>query len=450
MKYYELLKCAQFLQDFKHINSILRVEDNTIKIDFQGLAIYANLKRGESSLFMCSHFVTAKQYRAPFDTILAKRFTNTAVESLSIGPNDRVLIIKVCQKNSYKTTTSTLLLEFTGKNTNAIILNEKETVAEALRHVDESVSYRAVKVGEKLADLPPFKIKEQPTDICDTEAFLYDAYKKRIDKELDSFKTAKSSILRKKIEKLQNLFDGLGSEDELQKRADEENQKADLLMMHRYSLRDYEGECELKDIDGRSHKITITTGVQERIDELFGISKKLKQKAKSLHKERKNLAEKLEFTKHLLSAFMETKSKEEAAILLPKKSAADKKNDSGADFSVFFVEGYKVMVGKNEHGNEQLLKSAKKNDIWLHMKDIPSSHVILKTDKTAVSTNVLEFCAKLCVNFSVFGTGVYEVDYTQRRNVKVISGAHVAYTNYKTISILKSQDSSLGKTQAQV
>ncbi|MDR0762836.1 MAG: NFACT RNA binding domain-containing protein [Campylobacteraceae bacterium] len=450
MKYYELLKCAEFLQNFKHINSIIRVEDSTLKIDFQGLAIYASLKKRESSLFMCHRFISAKRYRAPFDTILAKRFTNAAVESLSVSPNDRVLTIKVRQKNSYKMTASTLLLEFTGKNTNAIILNESETVAEALRHIDESVSYRAVKVGEKLAPLPPFNIKEQPTDIYDIKVFLYDSYEKRLDRELESFKAVKSTILQKKIEKFQSLLDGLGSEDELLKKVMQESKKANLLMMHRHSLRDYAGECELKDTDGKSYKITISDKVQEKIDELFNISKKLKQKAKSLHKERENLTEKLEFTKHLLNALIETKSKEEAAILMPKRSAANKKEGNEEGFSVFFAEGYKVMAGKNERGNEQLLKSAKKNDIWFHIKDIPSSHVILKTDKTAVLPNVLEFCAKLCVNFSVFGAGVYEVDYTQRRNVKIISGANVTYTNFKTISILKSYDNLLGKTQAQV
>jgi predicted ribosome quality control (RQC) complex YloA/Tae2 family protein len=345
-------------------------------------------------------------------------------------------------------TDSTLLLEFTGKNTNAIILNENETVAEALRHIDESVSYRVVKVGEKLAPLPSFRIKEQQTDIDNVEAFLYASYEKKLEKELDSFKAAKSAVLQKKIERLQNLLESLGSEEELQKRAMEESKKADLLMMYRYSLKDYAKECELKDIDGKSYKIIIPSTVQERIDELFGIAKKLKQKAKSLHKERENLTEKLEFINHLLNALMETKSKEEAAILLPKRSAANKKEENEEGFSLFFAEGYKVMAGKNERGNERLLKSAKKNDIWFHIKGIPSSHVILKTDKTVVSPNVIEFCAKLCVNFSVFSAGVYEVDYTQRRNVKVISGAHVTYTDFKTISIVKSQNNFLGKTQA--
>jgi predicted ribosome quality control (RQC) complex YloA/Tae2 family protein len=428
----------------------LRVEENILKIDFQTFALYANMKKGASSLFTCPYFYASKRYYAPFDTILAKRFANAAVNSIEISPNDRVLIIKVLQKNSYKMTASTLLLEFTGKHTNAIILDENETVAEALRHIDESVSYRTVKTGEKLLPLPPFTIKEQPLKIENAETFLRASYEKMQTKELEDFKLAKSAYLNKKIEKLQKMLDGLGSEDELQKTAQQTSKKAQLLMMYRHDLKDYMKECKLKDIDGQSYKIEFEGKVQETIDSLFTKAKRLKQRAKSLYKERENLTEKIEFVKHLADALMETKSKEEAMILLPKRTAANRIEESKDGFGVFFAEGYKVMVGKNERGNIELLKSAKKNDIWFHVKDIPSSHVILKTDKAAVLPNVIEFCARLCVNFSVFGAGTYEVDYTQRRNVKVISGAHVTYNNFKTVSIFRFHDNFLGKTQAQV
>ena len=39
------------------------------------------------------------------------------------------------------------------------------------------------------------------------------------------------------------------------------------------------------------------------------------------------------------------------------------------------------MVGKNERGNEELLKNAKKSDLWFHLKDLPSAHVLVRTDK---------------------------------------------------------------------
>ncbi|MDR2789767.1 MAG: NFACT RNA binding domain-containing protein [Campylobacteraceae bacterium] len=438
MKYYELLACCEFLQSFKHINSILRVEDNTLKINFQNFTLYANMKRGASALFTCSRFYAARRYCAPFDTALAKRFTNAAIERMNVSLNDRVLNIKVLQKNSYKTTVSTLRLEFTGRNTNAIILDENEIVAEALRHIDESVSCRAVKIGEKLAVLPHFTIHESAVKIDDAEVFLHECYSAMQKKELESFKAVKTALLSKKIDKLQKMLDDLGSENELQKEAFLESKKAELLLMHRHVLKDYEKECELADIDGQSYKIALDGRVQESIDKLFDKAKKLKQKAKSLHKERQNLTEKIEFAKLLLGALSEAENKEEAEILLPKRKAADKKEEAKSAFCAFFIEGCKALVGKNEKGNAEILKTAKKNDIWFHVKDIASAHVILKTDKSGVPANALEFCAKLCVNFSTLGAGVYEVDFTPRRNVKIISGAHVTYTDFKTVCISKS------------
>jgi len=38
----------------------------------------------------------------------------------------------------------------------------------------------------------------------------------------------------------------------------------------------------------------------------------------------------------------------------------------------------------------------------------------------------------LCAKFSVDYAGVYEVDFTQRRNVKIQSGANVLYNPYTT------------------
>lgn len=95
------------------------------------------------------------------------------------------------------------------------------------------------------------------------------------------------------------------------------------------------------------------------------------------------------------------------------------------------------MVGKNEKGNALLLKEAKKNDVWLHVKELPSCHVIIRTDKQSVPPLVLSFAAKLCVEFSQTQKGTYLVDYTARQNVKVIQGASVQYVEYQTLSVTK-------------
>jgi len=112
------------------------------------------------------------------------------------------------------------------------------------------------------------------------------------------------------------------------------------------------------------------------------------------------------------------------------------------EFLTFTIDGYTVLVGKNNLQNDQLtLKIARKTDYWFHTKDIHGSHVILKVDngKSEPSPDTCVKCAKLAAKYSKarYSSSV-PVDYTQVKYVKKPSGAKpgmVIYTNYKTIHV---------------
>ena len=95
------------------------------------------------------------------------------------------------------------------------------------------------------------------------------------------------------------------------------------------------------------------------------------------------------------------------------------------------------MVGRNSNENQKLLSLAKSNDIWMHTRDIPGSHVIIRTDKQNLPDSVIEAAAKLCVDFSVKSPGDYLVDYTKRKFVKIQEGSNVEYDKYQTIAVRK-------------
>ena len=128
---------------------------------------------------------------------------------------------------------------------------------------------------------------------------------------------------------------------------------------------------------------------------------------------------------------------EEIARLFPPKQQSKSKEKQDDSIETFWIEGYKVQLGKNERGNVALLKKARARDIWLHLRDRPSTHVIITTDKQKVPETVLRAAAKLCADFSVMSPGVYEVDYTPRREVKIQDGANVLYNKYETIAVAK-------------
>lgn len=86
---------------------------------------------------------------------------------------------------------------------------------------------------------------------------------------------------------------------------------------------------------------------------------------------------------------------------------------------------FDIYVGKNNKQNDYLtLKFASKEDIWLHTKDIPGSHVIIKTGGKEVPESTLLEAATLAAYYSKgkMSSNV-PVDYTEKKYVRKPSGA---------------------------
>ena len=122
------------------------------------------------------------------------------------------------------------------------------------------------------------------------------------------------------------------------------------------------------------------------------------------------------------------------------KNKNNKKSDSKSTPREFTVDGYTVLVGKNNKQNDYLTtKIADKDDIWFHTKDIHGSHVILRHPKQNIPIDTLEKCAKLAAYYSKakLSTNV-PVDYCPVKFVKKPNGSKpgmVIYTNNKTLYV---------------
>jgi len=126
---------------------------------------------------------------------------------------------------------------------------------------------------------------------------------------------------------------------------------------------------------------------------------------------------------------------DEIEFLYPKKQKNQTKTKKAEPYETFFFNGYKIMLGSDERSNIYLLKNSKASDFWFHLKDKNSSHVIVQNSKKTLHIDVIYKAAEICAKFSVDFGGNYLVDFTQRRNVKVQSGANVLYNPYDTISV---------------
>ncbi|MDR2279102.1 MAG: NFACT family protein [Vagococcus sp.] len=118
-----------------------------------------------------------------------------------------------------------------------------------------------------------------------------------------------------------------------------------------------------------------------------------------------------------------------------KKKAKQKKSEPETFTS---STGIKILVGKNNLQNDQLtLKTASKTDIWLHAKDIPGSHVIIKS-KEPDEITLIE-AAHLAAFYSKYRlSSQVPVDYVQVKHVKKPNGAkpgYVIYENQQTLFV---------------
>ena len=429
------------MQPFRNIVAIHRVADTLIKIVFdREETLYFDMHRGNSAVYMTHEPLSrSKVYQAPFDVMLAKHLNRARITGISLLNDDKIVRIETIQSGAYKESVAVLQLEFTGKTTNAIILDENDVVLEALRHVDAMSSYRVVKVGYELLPPPPppFTAKEYPLE--DVRAFLHGVYEARLEERLTALKQQKIALLRKKRDKLLRRLETMEDEATLMRETETLQHEGNLILANMYLVKPYMEQVTLYDFDGTERTIALPAGLPSAsaiADHFFARAKKAKQRAANLHIEQQSLEEKAAHLERFIGIVEAAKDLAAIRMLFPAQEKASRQKESDA-VETFRIEGYKVMLGKNEKGNIELLENARARDIWLHLKERPSAHVIIVTDKQNLPESVLNAAAKLCVDFSVFEKGRYLVDYTPRREVKIQEGANVLYNNYKTLQILK-------------
>jgi predicted ribosome quality control (RQC) complex YloA/Tae2 family protein len=81
---------------------------------------------------------------------------------------------------------------------------------------------------------------------------------------------------------------------------------------------------------------------------------------------------------------------------------------------------YNIIIGKNKFKNWEIIDSSKKTDIWFHVENESSSHVILQTDShlSQIPRQVIKRCACLCkCNSKSKGVQKCPIIYTTLNNI---------------------------------
>lgn len=129
------------------------------------------------------------------------------------------------------------------------------------------------------------------------------------------------------------------------------------------------------------------------------------------------------------------------AGVMPVKAAAAKATEKpSAPHKFISSDGYMFFAGKNNRQNDTLtMKTASPDDLWLHTKGIPGSHVVIIRPGESVPDNTLFEAATVAATLSkAKGTAKIAVDYTRVKNVRKPGGAKpgmVVYDKYNTVLV---------------
>ncbi|MEL7603448.1 MAG: NFACT RNA binding domain-containing protein [Bacillota bacterium] len=125
--------------------------------------------------------------------------------------------------------------------------------------------------------------------------------------------------------------------------------------------------------------------------------------------------------------------KPENSRVKPQKHAPSK------PLSLRSSDGFEIYIGRNNQQNDALtLRFARPEDWWLHTKNIPGSHVIVRGDGELPETTLREAAMLAAYYSKARASASVPVDYCMRKYVKKPAGARpgmVIYTTNRTVYV---------------
>lgn len=261
------------------------------------------------------------------------------------------------------------------------------------------------------------------------------------------------SLLEKKLKKLNKTLSLIKKDIEDSKTMDKIKEEGDILASVLYSVK--RGMNSIKAYDFYNNKeieieLNPIISPNENLDRIYKKYNKVKRGLTNAIRREKEVKEEITYVESTL-LFIENSQdvislreiEEELIKLNYIKSLYNKKRTKlkkEVKYGLIEGEDYLILYGRNNLENDNLtFKVSAKDDYWFHVKDIPSSHIILKTSK--LTDELIVKSAQVSAYFSKANLGEkVTVDYTLRKNVSKPNGAKpgfVIYVNQKSIVIEK-------------
>jgi len=230
----------------------------------------------------------------------------------------------------------------------------------------------------------------------------------------------------------------------------------DLISANIYKIKKGEKSVELENFyDENLQKIKIPLDPKlspaENAQKYYKSYTKLKNAHKLLKKQIPETKNEIHYLENVLMSIdnctnidelneIKTELMEEGYIRKNYKKNKPKKTKHPKPEHFLSSDGFHIYVGKNNKQNDYLtLRLSHKEDLWLHVKDIPGSHVVIRNINKEFSDIALKEAAMLAGYYSKGRNSQnLPVDYTKIKYVNKPKGAKpgmIIYENNKTIYV---------------
>lgn len=269
--------------------------------------------------------------------------------------------------------------------------------------------------------------------------------------DLERFMQNEKTKNEKKLIKLEKTLQDAG-------KADKYQLFGELLTANMYALKKGDKEIEVVnyyDENGGTVKITLNPlkTPSENAQRYFQKYQKAKNSVAIVEEQIVKTNEEILYFDSLLQQMEVASSKdieeireeltEEGYVRNRKKKNTKKKPTKPVLDKYLASDGTEIFVGKNNKQNDYLTtKFSRRDEIWLHTKDIPGSHVVIRSLEPTEET--LHDTAKIAAYYSkAKDSSSVPVDFTKVRHVKKPSGAKlgfVTYDNQQTLYVTPDAD----------
>jgi predicted ribosome quality control (RQC) complex YloA/Tae2 family protein len=245
--------------------------------------------------------------------------------------------------------------------------------------------------------------------------------------EFDRRRRAALADVRRSIRRLERLEANLAQD--LASLADEDGlrRQAEALLAHARHGESGRESIEVEDPYDPGRLLTI------RLDPRLGglaNAERMFDKARRVERARHQVELRLRETRSELAAAREREAtvldaRDRHELPGPAEDADEGREDAAAGPRRYLTgRGLSVLVGRNARENHHLtFRVARPEDLWLHARDVPGSHVVLRDDEGRAGADDLREAAEVAAFFSeARRESLVDVHVTRRKHVKPAKG----------------------------